>query len=230
VPANSRQKCHSKPRSTTLLPETSSIPQLGASESIYQSRYASSFDLQTPKELTSTSAAPVMFGHGHPGFAPQALASSRNPTLALQSRFLIFLILLWLLDFHTLASYLLSRGWMILSAEMLDIIAYLKTAPNKFISLQEISRRAGGRRRFEEASNWARNLMAPLLDARLIEVNARGHYCCVASAQPEAKAQAPAISASRPPRKPRAEIVGGDYFPANVGPQIVDGDYFPASD
>ena len=119
---------------------------------------------------------------------------------------------------------------MILNAEALEIIAYLKTAPNKFVSLLEISRRAGGRRRFEESPNWARNLMAPLLEAGLIEVNARGHYRCLISGQPETKPQAPPVSASPAPRKLAAKIVGGDYFPDNQGPMIVGGDYFPAID
>jgi hypothetical protein len=119
---------------------------------------------------------------------------------------------------------------MILNAEMLDIIAYLKTAPNKFVSLQEISRRAGGRRRFEESPTWARNLMAPLLEAGLIEVNPRGHYRCLGSTPSETKPQGQATPASHAPRKPKARIVDGDYFPENQGPTIVGGDYFPATD
>ncbi|HEV2394471.1 MAG TPA: hypothetical protein VG146_19140 [Verrucomicrobiae bacterium] len=114
---------------------------------------------------------------------------------------------------------------MILSAEALEIIAYLKTNPGKFFSLQEISRKAGGRRRFEETPGWARNMMSPLLESGLIEVNARGHYRVPGGGQAPAPANPPAPKA----RKPRGKILGGDYFPASEGPQIVGGDYFPAS-
>lgn len=116
---------------------------------------------------------------------------------------------------------------MILSAEALDIIAYLKTAPNKFVSLLEISRRAGGRRRFEEAPNWARNLMAPLMEAGLIEVNSRGHYRHMSGATVEPKPKTPVLPA-KPQRKIKAKVVGDDYFPSSEGPRIVGGDYFPA--
>jgi hypothetical protein len=119
---------------------------------------------------------------------------------------------------------------MILNAEMLDIIAYLKTAPNKFVSLQEISRRAGGRKRFEETPTWARNLMAPLLEAGMIEVNPRGHYRCQGTSSSETEPATPAKSASSPPLRPGSRIVGGDYFPDGQGPSIVGGDYFPATD
>ena len=98
---------------------------------------------------------------------------------------------------------------MTLNAEALDILAYLKTAPNKFVSLLEISRRAGGRRRFEETPNWARNLMAPLMEAGLIEVNPRGHYRCVVHAKAEPQSQETAAPAQAlqnpvlsPPQRP----------------------------
>ena len=119
---------------------------------------------------------------------------------------------------------------MILNAEMLDIIAYLKTAPDKFVSLPEISRRAGGRKRFEETPDWAKNVMPPLLEAGLLEINSRGHYRHVGSAQPETKPAAPAAPVSSPRRKLKAAIVGDDYFPSSEGPSIIGGDYFPAAD
>ncbi len=115
---------------------------------------------------------------------------------------------------------------MILSADALDILAYLKTAHGKYVSMAEISRRAGGRRRFEEAPTWAKNLVSPLLDAGLIEVNARGHYRAPVAAQPHAPAKRPSPS---PPRS-RGKVLGDDYFPENEGPRIVAGDYFPPTD
>ena len=116
---------------------------------------------------------------------------------------------------------------MVLSAEALEIINYLKTAPGRFVSLPEISRRAGGRRRFEEVPGWARNLMSSLLDAGLIEVNARGHYRVPSTAQPASAPQAPVKPSPRASGKAQAKVVGDDYFPASNGPSIVGGDYFP---
>ena len=115
---------------------------------------------------------------------------------------------------------------MILSAEALDIIAYLKTASGKFVSMPEISRRAGGRRRFEESAGWAKNLMSPLLDAGLIEVNARGHYRVRTKVQPHTPAKASAPSR----QKSQGKIVGDDYFPTSNTPRIIEGDYFPTTD
>jgi hypothetical protein len=119
---------------------------------------------------------------------------------------------------------------MILSAEALDIIAYLKTAPNKFVSILEISRRAGGRRRFEESPNWAKDLMAHLIEAGLLEVNARGHYRAQTDTESETKPQAPATSTLRSIFTPGPKVVGDDYFPAGEQPRIVGGDYFPVTD
>ena len=118
---------------------------------------------------------------------------------------------------------------MILNAEALEIIAYLKTAPNKFVSILEISRRAGGRRRFEESPNWAKNLVSPLVEAGLLEVNARGHYRAIVAAESENKPKEQSASATPPSRKLRATVVGDDYFPSSLA-TIVGGDYFPSSD
>ena len=119
---------------------------------------------------------------------------------------------------------------MMLSAEALEIIEYLKTDPGRFVSLPEICRRAGGRRRFEESHRWARNLMSPLLDEGLIEVNARGHYRVALSAQPCAEPQASVEPASSASRKSQMKIVGDDYFPTNNRHGVVEGDYFPRTD
>ena len=120
---------------------------------------------------------------------------------------------------------LLSQICMTLSAEALDILAYLKTDSGRFVSMAEISRRAGGRRRFEESPSWAKRLVPPLLEAGLIEMNARGHYRCFASAQPPGPAQS-----SPTPPKLHSKIVGDDYFPTPELQRIVGGDYFPGND
>ena len=115
---------------------------------------------------------------------------------------------------------------MILNAEALEIIAYLKTAGGKFVSMREISLKAGGRRRFEETPDWARSLMQPLLEAGHIQVNSRGHYRAMVSEPPLPKA--PANASPRHPYDPAAaKVVGDDYFPSKKLQPIVGGDYFP---
>lgn len=114
---------------------------------------------------------------------------------------------------------------MTLSAEALDILAYLKTDSARFFSLPEISRRAGGRRQFEESPAWARRLLPQLLDAGLVEVNPRGHYRFLATAPPAAQAKSTVM-----PSKRRAKIVGDDYFPTVNVRGIVGEDYFPTTD
>jgi len=117
---------------------------------------------------------------------------------------------------------------MVLSSEALEIIAYLETAPGKFISMREISLKAGGRRRFEESPSWARNLMQPLLEAGLIQVNERGHYRITVSEPP--KAPAPTRTSPRSARNRASRIIGDDYFPSKEQPRIVGGDYFPKTE
>ncbi len=117
---------------------------------------------------------------------------------------------------------------MILSAEALDIMAYLNTAPGKFVSMSEICRRAAGRRKFENSPGWAKNFMAPLLEAGLVQVNARGHFRVTETAKPKPLAHAKPAAAPRQPI--RGKILGDNYFPAAETPRIVGGDYFPDMD
>ena len=113
---------------------------------------------------------------------------------------------------------------MILSSEALEVVAFLKTAHGKYVSLGEISRRAGGRRRFEESPRWARNLVQPLVEAGLIEANSRGHFRIKGGGPPEVRPSKPVAT---PPAKQHGVVLGDDYFPAISTPKIVAGDYFP---
>jgi hypothetical protein len=117
---------------------------------------------------------------------------------------------------------------MILNADALEIIAYLKTAGGKFVSMREISLKAGGRRRFEDTPDWARNLMQPLLEAGHIQVNSRGHYRAMVSEPPLPKA--PTNARPHPPRDLAKKVIGDDYFPSKEVQQIVGGDYFPTEE
>ncbi len=65
---------------------------------------------------------------------------------------------------------------MILSSDELEILEYLKSWEGKYVAMIEICRRAGGRRKYEESPNWAKSLMARLVELELAEVNDRGHY------------------------------------------------------
>ena len=127
-----------------------------------------------------------------------------------------------------LASCLLFAGEMLLNAEALDIMAYLQTAPGKFVSLREISRRAGGRRRYEEAPTWASCLVPALVEAGFIQVNGRGHYRLAVCEGPEAPAAKPTVRPKRTASK--AQVVGDDYFPPIDVSRIVGDDYFPTQD
>jgi hypothetical protein len=113
---------------------------------------------------------------------------------------------------------------MTLSAEALDIVDYLKTASGRFVSLPEISRRAGGRQRFEASPGWAKRLLPCLLEAGLIEVNERGHCRSLSGAQSKGPAKPVAHAAAKGPTK----IVGDNYFPTCELHGIVGGDYFPS--
>ena len=69
--------------------------------------------------------------------------------------------------------------------------------------------------------------MSSLLEAGLIEVNARGHYRVPPTPQPDCTSEASARPSPSASNKSQAKIVGEDYFPASNVPKIIAGDYFP---
>ena len=118
---------------------------------------------------------------------------------------------------------------MILSSEELEILEYLKSWNGKYVTMIEICRCAGGRKKFRENPNWAKGLMARLVESLLVRVNERGHYCWVDLANPDkpANSTSPAKSGQLFPLPPRptipsktSAIVGDNYFPANNGEPI----------
>ena len=109
---------------------------------------------------------------------------------------------------------------MILSSDELEILAYLKSWNGASISMLEICRCAGGRRKFKETPNWAKGLMGRLVEAKMIQVNDRGHYRFPAEAKPAAHAKSRRVT--------RAHTIGDNYFPATDGPRIVGDNYFPS--
>jgi hypothetical protein len=128
-----------------------------------------------------------------------------------------------------MASGLLNqkRSPMILSAEALEVIAYLESCPGKFVAVRAISRQAGGRRRFEERPGWARPLLSPLVEAGLIEVNERGHFRIKGSGTAQSSSRQ---HSTRPATTPQIQrkVIGDDYFPAaEKTPRLVGDNYFP---
>ena len=108
---------------------------------------------------------------------------------------------------------------MILSSDELEVLEYLKSWKGNHVSLVEICRSAGGRRKFRESPQWAKGLMARLVDSQMVSVNERGHYAFIMESSP-----AP-VEANVPedyfPTAQNAIIVGDDYFPppeAAAGP------------
>ena len=99
---------------------------------------------------------------------------------------------------------------MTLSSEELEILEYLKSWNGKPVNMVEICRCAGGRKKFRETPNWAKPLMARLVEAKIVTVNERGHYQCGV----EAAAPKPVSPFANAVKKAKtAVIVGDDYFP-----------------
>jgi len=57
-----------------------------------------------------------------------------------------------------------------------EIITYLKSMRGQFISGREIARRAGGKWRYQADPKWAGPHIAQLLEKRILESDATGHY------------------------------------------------------
>ncbi len=57
-----------------------------------------------------------------------------------------------------------------------EICTYLKGVPGQFISAREICRRAGGKWRLRDDPKWAMPFLAHLVEKKVIESDATGHY------------------------------------------------------
>jgi hypothetical protein len=102
---------------------------------------------------------------------------------------------------------------MTLSSEEIQIIDYLKSWNGKSITMIEICRSACGRQKFRETPDWAKGLMARLVEAKVVEINERGHYSCPEEQKP-AKPKATPV----PRQSKTASIVGDNYFPGASEP------------
>jgi hypothetical protein len=142
------------------------------------------------------------------------------------------------------AERLQKQNYMVFNSDEIEIIEYLKSWKGEFVSVAEICRRAGGKRKFEQEPNWAKLMMARLVDAGVVEVNDRGHFgYCAQNAVLAAQTKRSGNNNYSSPRGP-ARDVGGDFFPETKsvlagqevasseasGPQIIDEDYFPGTE
>jgi hypothetical protein len=57
-----------------------------------------------------------------------------------------------------------------------DIYYYLKSRRREYLSIREIGRRAGGKRRFRAAPDWAKPILADMADRGIVESDAVGRY------------------------------------------------------
>lgn len=71
---------------------------------------------------------------------------------------------------------LLRHTKTMLTWEEREILAYLKTAPKCYFSLREISRRAAGKKVYEEKPNWAKPFLPRMVEKELIEKDSAGHF------------------------------------------------------
>jgi len=63
-----------------------------------------------------------------------------------------------------------------MDAEEREICLYLKGFPGQFVSYAEISRRAGGKRRYQHEPEWATPVLARMVERGIIESDSTGHY------------------------------------------------------
>lgn len=74
-----------------------------------------------------------------------------------------------------------------MDADERDICQYLKGWPGQFVSLAEIARRAGGKRRYREDPNWVVPIVTRLVERGFVESDSTGHYRLKARTKKEKK-------------------------------------------
>jgi hypothetical protein len=63
-----------------------------------------------------------------------------------------------------------------MDADERQICLYLKGFPGQFVSFGEISRRAGGKRRYRHEPEWATPVLSRMVEKGMIESDSTGHY------------------------------------------------------
>ena len=57
-----------------------------------------------------------------------------------------------------------------------EIYYYLKSWKDQYLSSREICRRAGGKRRFRQEEEWAKPVLARMVEKGILEIDTGGHY------------------------------------------------------
>jgi hypothetical protein len=63
-----------------------------------------------------------------------------------------------------------------MNADDREVCLYLRGWPGQFVSVAEITRRAGGKRRSREDPNWAIPVLSRLVEKGIVESDSTGHY------------------------------------------------------
>jgi hypothetical protein len=63
-----------------------------------------------------------------------------------------------------------------MDADEREIFRFLKSWGGQFVSAHEVSRRAGGKRRFQEEPDWARLVLLRMAGRGILESDATGHF------------------------------------------------------
>ena len=74
-----------------------------------------------------------------------------------------------------------------MDADEREICLYLKGWPGQFVSVAEITRRAGGKRRGRQDPNWALPVLTRLVEQGILESDSTGHYRLIKRTKPEKK-------------------------------------------
>ena len=61
-------------------------------------------------------------------------------------------------------------------AEEREIFYFLKSWKSQFISTREISRRAGGKKKFQLSPEWAKPFLMRMVERGILETDSSGHY------------------------------------------------------
>ncbi len=70
-----------------------------------------------------------------------------------------------------------------MDADERDIAYYLKRWPGQFVSMSEIARRAGGKRRYRAEPDWAVQVLLRMAEKGWVESDSAGHYRLVRKAK-----------------------------------------------
>ena len=62
------------------------------------------------------------------------------------------------------------------SDDELNVLNLMKCYPDQFLSGKEISRRAGGKRRFQQDPRWALPILLNLVARKILDSDELGHY------------------------------------------------------